>query len=86
MIKRKLIIPDTIEKKHILVAHKLVTSNAEGEIIDTCDDTYDNSPSDTISMRMHGVFIGFIPKTWLVLIYDDIIIDGDPVLTKEDNS
>ena len=65
-MKLKLRLPDMIEKKHVLVAHKLLTSNAEGEIIETCEDSYENGDSENINIGMHGVFIGYIPKSWLV--------------------
>jgi hypothetical protein len=71
-MKRRLVLPDTIDKKLILIASKIISGNMDGEIIDTCEDAYNNS-HDTISIGSHGSFMGYVPKIWLVPVQEDTL-------------
>ena len=70
-VKCKLVIPDVIEKKLVLVAYKLISGNAEDRVIDVDPMIFKDPECDSTSLTVDGGFVGFIPKAWLVQIKED---------------
>ncbi len=64
-------IPKKVEAKYTALAKKLVDGNSEGMTVTTNSEKFYDA-SDHITLTVEEVFIGFIPKTWLVPFEEDV--------------
>ena len=70
-IKCKLTVSETVDKKYVHVAHKIIMGNAESVAINTDKEKFYDDSIDTMPLGFHGGFVGYIPKSWLTPIEED---------------
>ena len=65
-INHMIVIPNTIEKQDIQVAARIMSRNAENQLVRTWIHAYNDKNLERLPLSVGDYFYGYHPKSWLV--------------------